>query len=396
MITALVLLASQAHAVNYTVKFCANYSVDYDDADPAVGDDYFTSNSDRPARGARVRVMENGTLIDKYYTYTDWTGANEGCTTSLTLDSTKTYRVSVHSRALVNGNYINVLDNDATNNVYVYTAYANYSPTSSTTVTFDTSVADQWNIAAAAGWAMYRRAAGLSGENFDMYTETCPSGSGSCRSGNAIYLGSPADSKYVINHEFGHLVAYRKNGNAAASSSYAAVVNSCFTNDTAVPSTTHEANSKEYQSAAANEGYGHYYAAVAFNQTDQSDCAFAYYKSTDWDLDAFNDDIWVSCEAGPIPGVDGGDYLGDWCTGTLTNRGTEWDWLRFLWDLDTDAGASTTTIFDIYNTANPNSWNATGDSTGSAYPATRLRAAANTEGVLTEWDTWDNYNGVER
>ena len=162
MLTALVLLTSQAHAVNYTVKFCANYSVDYDDADPAVGDDYFTSNSDRPARGARVRVMENGTLIDKYYTYTD------------------------------------------------------------------------------------------------------------------------------------------------------------------------------------------------------------------------------------------GDYLGDWCTGTLTNRGTEWDWLRFLWDLDTDAGVSTTTIFDIYDSANPNSWNATGDGTGSAYPATRLRDAANTAGVLTEWDAWDSYNGVER
>lgn len=379
MLTALALLISQAHAVNYTVTFCADYSIDFDDADSGVGDDYFTSNSDRPARGARVRVMRNDTGTDAYYDYTDWDGANPGCTSALTLDSTKTYRVSVHSRALVNGNYINVLDDDSMNNLYVYTAYANCAPTSSTTVTFDTSIADQWNIAAAAGWAMYRRAAGLSGENFDMYTETCPSGGGSCRSGNAIYLDSPADSKYVINHEFGHLVAYRKNGNAAASTSYAATLNNCYTDNTR----SHEAVSKEYQSAAANEGYGHYYAAVAFNQTDQTDCGFAYYKSTDWDLDTFTDDIWVTCESGPITGVDGGDYVGDWCTGTLTNRGTEWDWLRFLWDLDTDEGVSTTTIFDIYNTANPNSWNATGDGTGSAYPATRLRDAANTEGVLT-------------
>ena len=92
-----------------------------------------------------------------------------------------------------------------------------------------------------------------------------------------------------------------------------------------------------------------------------------------------------------------GDYLGDWCaTGTTNNRGTEWDWLRFLWDLDTGGGVSTTTIFQIYNVSNPGSWNATGDGTGGSYPAERLRDAADDESVLSEWDYWDDYNGVHR
>ena len=82
--------------------------------------------------------------------------------------------------------------------------------------------------------------------------------------------------------------------------------------------------------------------------------------------------------------------------GTLTNRGTEWDWLRFWWDLTTDQDVYCTDCMDIWNTANPDTWNASGDGSGSNYPATRLRNAANTEGFLTEWDNEDYLNGVYR
>lgn len=195
-----------------------------------------------------------------------------------------------------------------------------------------------------------------------------------------------------MNHELGHQLAYRKNGDNGPSKSYDAAWNNCFTDN----EQKHEAVSKEYQSAAASEGFAHYYAAVSFNDTAQSDCGFAYYKSTDWNLDDNLDPQWVSCEGGPMTGVDGHDYLGDWCTGTLTNRATEWDWLRFLWDLDTDEGVTTEQIFEIWAGAYPHTWVAYGDATGSGYPASRLRDAADARGLLTAWDAWDNENGVQR
>ncbi|MFZ5479044.1 MAG: hypothetical protein ACOZNI_19895 [Myxococcota bacterium] len=386
------LLSSAAFAANYQVTFCAEYSIDFDDADVAVGDDYFTSNTDRPARGARIKIVRNSDGFIMFDNYTDWDGAAVGCTSALTLDSTKTYQVMVQSRALVNGNYVFIYDDPTTPSYWAFEAYAAYAPTSSTTVTFDTTLTDHWNTAAAMGFGLYRRTAGLSGETFTVYMEPCPSGGGSCRSGNAVYIDSPADSKTVINHELGHYVAFHKNNDNSADTNDGATLNNCYT----VSSRNHEAVSKEYQSIAANEGYAHYYAVVSFNDTTEYDCGFAYYKTTDWNLDGILDGQWVSCESGPMTGVDGADYLGDTCTGTLTNRGTEYDWLRFLWDLDTNGGVSTTTIFQIYENAYPHTWVAYGDSTGSGYPSSRLRNGADAAGVLTEWDAWDNYNGVHR
>jgi hypothetical protein len=103
------LLLPEARASQYLVKFCAEYSIDFDDADASVGDDYFISNdTDRPARGAMVRVRRNSDNFDMYYNYTSWDGATPGCTGTLVLDSGDSYQVSMQSRALVNGNYVNL------------------------------------------------------------------------------------------------------------------------------------------------------------------------------------------------------------------------------------------------------------------------------------------------
>lgn len=121
----------------------------------------------------------------------------------------------------------------------------------------------------------------------------------------------------------------------------------------------------------------------------------------------------VSCQTAPS-NANFPDYLGHQCSGTLTNRATEYDWLRFFWDLDYDQGLSTTTIYTIWDWANSDNWHASGDGwdtyststpcsiwTGSAYmppswPSGRLRCAADTAGYLTEWDAEDAANGVHR
>ncbi len=170
-------------------------------------------------------------------------------------------------------------------------------------------------------------------------------------------------------------------------------------------------NQKEHQSSAAWEGIAHFYAALAFNDTSESDCVFVYYKNTDWNLDEeFSPllieaaEFAVSCESGPsnnpLP-----DYLGSYCDGTLDNRGTEYDWLRFWWDLETKEGISTTEIYSIWDGAEPDDWNANGDlhCHGASLlpgcadePATRLFDSAASLGFESAWVSWDVYNGVHR
>ena len=120
-----------------------------------------------------------------------------------------------------------------------------------------------------------------------------------------------------------------------------------------------------------------------------------------------------SCEAGPnsapecsIPCADNFDYLGDMCTGTLTGRGTEMDWLRFWWDFLTDRAVSFTTCAAIYHTAvtggyvNPPApaWDATPE-TGTPNadrPIVHFTEAATALSRFADWDAVDDLNGIHR
>lgn len=417
-------MAASAWASPYNVTFCAKYDVVYTDAS-SYGDDYVTTNGVYPARGARIKVVRNSDGYVVYDGFSQDSGTTPGCIPALSLVVGQTYNVKVQSYASVNNNTLYVYDNNGAFGLGI-SGYgpAAYAPTSNATYNITTpSGVTRWNIANAVGHAMWRRAAGLSGEVFELVNADSPAGYGGCydRTDDLVYLSSTrADDKYVIVHEFGHMLTARANYEAscastscAASNSYAATVDNCKTNDTNVPSTTHEANSKEYQSAALWEGIAHYYAAVAFNQTDQSDCTWVYYKNTDWNLNGNILDsqetvpIAVSCEDYPTV-ANFSDYLGVKCNGILENRGTEYDWLRFFWDLDTDQGVSTTSIYEIWNAANPHTWNSTGNGYDNytdtspcvtpvpSYPTGRLRCAAFNSGHLTAWDGEDTFNGVYR
>ncbi len=85
---------------------------------------------------------------------------------------------------------------------------------SSTTYTITTPAgASVWNIANAVGHAMYRRSAGLTGETFEFFDQSYPSdtiGTGYHRDNDRVYVSSlGAKNKYMIVHEFGHLIAAR-------------------------------------------------------------------------------------------------------------------------------------------------------------------------------------------
>lgn len=368
---ALCALAVPQQAAAYWVDFCADYRVAYADGDSGVGDDYFTNNNNKPARGARIRVTENSSGTDVFNDYTPYEDPGTGCTGDLWLVGSESYTVKILADASVRNNTIEVRGPGG--GYWASTWASSFTPTATETIDITTGLHDAWNIAAAAGWAMKRRTGGVSGETFTFFNQACPGGTGNCNSGGDIYVIT-TDSKYVIVHEMGHRLARFANNDNADTFSYLASPDACHTNNPG--GTGHEINSKEYQSAAAMEGIASYYAAVAFNKTNEFDCNYASHRWIDWDLDGVQDeptvdwdsdgnvDYWpFNCEGAAIAGQDAKDYLGDYClgSGVIWNRGTQYDWIRFFWDLDTEHSLGASDIFNLWDDANPHNWSTSSD-----------------------------------
>lgn len=254
----------------------------------------------------------------------------------------------------------------------------------------------QFAITAVAAFAMRRHDAGLSGETFDIYYEPTPAPTNSFQNSGDVFLSNQGRlNKRTVVHELGHAIAHILNGVGPRFSYDAAPSGNCPGQNG-----NHWAISVEYQSAAVVEGLAQFYAAATFNSTAESDCYMTRNggATTDWDRDGTPDGSIYSCEGAPVPGTaDAFDYYGDWCLGADNdNRAVEYDWQRFFWDLTVDQSVPVNDIFDIYDNASPSTWFKTGDGTGSFYPSTRMRNAANSLGYLTEWDAEDNKNGVHR
>jgi len=374
--TAVLLAApSPAWAAIHDVNFCGKYAIHFEDADVAIGDDCYVSNVDRPARGALISVYDvtADEAVGSYYA-NYWPTSSPGCTEPIELDSTHQYRVTLKSRAYVNGNFVNVIDDPETRNLYGFIALPLYQPTSSGIETITTPIRTWWNIAAAAGYAFTREPAGLSGETFTFLPLPCPSGgAGSCMftqtvggvKRTEVYIqviggaGPSGERKYSLMHEMGHLVQFTHNDDTLIGSRSNAPFDTadprdCYSN----PARTHEINSEEYQSMAAAEGYASFYAAVVFNDGSESDCWFRYYRTVDWDIDdVLVEDPRSSCEGAPDPGLASADYFGEFCNlDDNKNRGVVYDWTRHLWDMRTDEGLTTEELFQIWYLADPDTW----------------------------------------
>jgi hypothetical protein len=396
-------LPRSAAAAVYDV--CAQYGVDFDDADAAVGDDHITTAGDLPARGAwmEVKIAGSSTIVASGFAMES--GADIGCLQDVTASGLITYTVKLYSTAEIGGNTVDIRKN-GTDNVNYTTSWA-WHPGGGTKVTFATALDDQWNIAAAAGFAASRLDGGLSGETWRWYTEDCPTGSESCiayNTGDTLWVGygchssfgtcgsDPFKRKYLIAHQMGHLASIFKNGDLiAAVSTTAAADGACD------GGTGHSMHSKEHQSSAAYEGIAHAWAALAFNDSGAAaDCGFSYYLPPDWDNDGTPDPNEFDCDGTLYGSIDGNDYLNDVCGGTLTGKGTEIDWLRFWWDLVTDGGLNDAQIFEIWAGASPDDWSTDGTGPPGAQPAKRLLDSADFLSLFTQWDAYDDANGVQR
>ncbi len=384
-LVAMVGLLASGTAWALDVDICAQYDVDYPDADPSFGDDYLTDNSVHvPAAGAKIRVIDLATGGLVFDDYADEDGPDVGCVTATGLSSSGSYRIAVLSTAQVNDNTITVLNNPTIKQKYAYAVNLSY-PIPGVPITLTTNAVRHWGWMAAATHALGRSNAGLSGEVFRFYRDNSSCSSGSCTGeddlGPPLILASnmcPTCSNTLTKtlplHEMGHMVARYANGGAK-------VVGSCtYTGTTPIDVCTvtapeggkHGLNSEEVNGCAASEGIAHFWAVYAFNDQSGGDCKFDWYGDwVDWN-NSLSDQTWewiedrINCQGLPsystemlALGVDGEDYHGDICGGA-GGLGTELDWMRMFWDLVNLEGIPVADVYEIWDGADPEGWAANG------------------------------------
>lgn len=411
------LFVSSAFAVNYDVRFCMKWDTDFEDDNAGYDDDY---NTGGPywARGAKFLVKNATTNAWILNGYTAESGSNVGCTAQVTISSTTLVDVYIYSEAEISGNQIIVWDDTQTPSEYAEVVWNDWSPTASQSYTRNTQTVGTWvNVIAASSYTVFKNTFGLTGKTFNVYDGgddgTCATVSGTGGSslncfGKIFIAQGHSDQKYVISHEVGHQIMKSVDGDQSSNQDYDASNDGSWCSFTS----SHAMTSIEYQSAAVVEGIAHFVAANTYNSNDEGDCWYRYYKDISWNSGPAIADDWIDCEDSSHCGtgldcnstIATRDHYGNECdVSTINNKGTEYDWLRFWWDLHTDQSVSNNIIKNIWNDANPNNWNANGS--GSSIdscspvgnePAERLRCAAQTNSVLAEWDLEDNYNGVHR
>lgn len=193
--------------------------------------------------------------------------------------------------------------------------------------------------------------------------------------------------------------------------------------------------SMEYQSGAAREGWAGFFSAWLWNYSGvpNADCFFDTHVIHDFDLDGdidnnygdtggdYNVDPWdgaLNCEGTEVPSdsvhwpvpmaddIENYVYDRDWLEDMyvagacdvhdLSNRGTQYDWLRYLWDMRTDEGIPIEELADIYVDMCPTTW-AKNDgeiSSSEETPIGRLELSTEFHGREDEHDAQKN-NGTD-
>ena len=382
MLALFLLVPSLAPASNFWCIICFDYEVQFGDQH---GGDYWTDTSEKIGRGMKVKITRN---YDSVILYNDYALADNGCLPeSLQLSSERSYNITAYTEAKFdNNNKVKVENNDDANAIYYQVLAPYFIPEGSQTYTFTYQLSELKlsNIAAAAGYTTYKRATNLLGLTSILYTQPFDEDGGNGFRDNAVYLDDLGrNRKYIIAHELGHHLASHFNGDDGDFNNFSADGGSCpdggGVND-------HHLNSKEYQTAGATEGFAHFISAGVWNNISETDCFYHLWAWVDYDWDTFHDtyeeDGHYSCE-------DYSSYMEEWCNTPWDNRSVEIDWLKFWWDLLTNTDATWTNIENIWDEANPDTWDAT-----NVY--SRLRNAAINEDIdMDDWDYWANHNGVD-
>jgi len=353
-ISVILSIPSAILAATITPKVCVKWDIDYADASSTVGDDYFYNNgNDRRAYGVYLVVQENG--------ITRWGPAftdNTGCTSAITLQTGSTYLIRAFASAKIyNGSLQHLIVKDYNYDVVLdwNQSHSGWSDSTDKNIIFGPD--EGTNVMAAASWALYRHAAGVSSP---VYTYLI--GSPWCKfSSPDIYLTDDCtDYKYIISHELGHAILRAKKG-LYSYPEY--TFNSVDLDCSCVTASDHKLDSLEYQSAALNEGWAQFYAATIWNNhSTETDCKFKYYKTVDFNGDGIEESRPViDCEVANFSeGLPPYGWEKNYCTDQAVGKGNERDWLVMFWDLASDLAISVTTVAQVLVDM-PTNWHADED-----------------------------------
>jgi hypothetical protein len=318
--------------IGQLVKVCALLKVNYSDS--GIGEDHWPTNSDKPARGAYVRVRDgNGTTRFADYTG-DGYGSDDpgaGCTPWLAAAGTSNWSMRVTSSARVKDNYVYVTGDDLVAVNWLVTGMT-VTPGQSRAYSIPTESAESSALAAATE-ALYRNDGGMKSRLYLIQLTKSIYYGGSSTGSDRIRL-SPADSriKFNVAHFMGHLLLRHKLGADFRNNLSYDAGGTCGSNYGGGEQ-LHSMTSKEFSVGAFNEGFAHFYAALTWNSSYQTDGKLHYQPYGYAQVIDVENSI---------------KYMKTTCDPPFWGYGNERDWMTFFWDFRTDSGTKPT-FNDILN-----------------------------------------------
>ena len=451
MIALLFTALNPAMALPMTQEVCINIDLDFADTLPDT--DFWSTNAVRPMRGIWTEVCETANpSVCPIYGYTEDVGSKRGCVSG-TVDTTKTYSITVKSDAKVKNRQIlgqvdtKIFPGQWSSASPVYTVLqAAFTPNlraGSVTRTLTHDITEPYGAIAVASWIFYRNNFGIPANK----TIVVVTGRDSfAQSGGEIWVET--DSRWTVSHEVGHWIGYMRDGEQLPRENYALGFDGCETinaaNSGAISWMRYD---QEWHSAAAVDGFADFIAAWTWNSRAQSDCVFSHIGYS-YDLDnngtgepnggncfqlSCDQDPWdinsngcidqLGCLSGDprccaTPQIldCGGDTYGDgepWVDPFITdgswlreyeanvpscsfmvNTGAAADWTSFFWNMTTDEGLSVRKIVDIYDAMNPRTWEPTSYTVLANTPTHRLEAACLSQNCTQAYRN-QRYHGVD-
>jgi len=314
------------------VQICAVLKVNY--SDNGVGEDFWTSNSDKSVPGVHLKVYDSQSVQVFSGFTSDGITSNRtiGCSDWIFATNYTNWTIRVESRARVDVNTIHVFK-DSTKELY--RTWGKLVPLVQGGQNFVAipNETRESSALAAATQAIFQNRAGLSGKTFKIHT-------GANDNYHSTYDGKirltvdGSRRKFTTVHEMGHSLLFRKlDSNFGPYDASHQTAAPCHTS----PGFSHAMTSKEFAIAAFHEGFANFYAVQTWNNHNEQHAVYARLGQV---FDAEGGGIWMryNC-AGPYPGF-----------------GNEWDWMRFFWDFHTNpspAGAPFDDIVGIIALAPP-------------------------------------------
>jgi len=428
----MIALLLTTHALAFDqAKVCFRHDVDYTDQSTQLNDDYLNVDGPTPAWGARAKVIctdcgssdvlvWDGYLSDNQAEACKTLPLTTGTPAAGEVSTQHTYRLKLVTEHEVNGHHIVVekevgsawVKGVATKNNVTFPAPTLLEPVP--VVTMKAGVHDGFNVAQVAAWVFRQYGNEIPVDSSHSYRLRLPAyvyGATSQTIDGIVYLGPAADrdKRFVIAHELGHAIHWRPADDAAPSGAaglswwnYTAAEGGCGHGQTSA----HFWESREYHSAAYVEGFANFIAALAFNDPDDNE-AEVYYNSSfgiDWNYDGgvgsladVADKIHSTKDDPSNPWYASytnwdhlatGISLNNGCTASHANAATEYDYTRMFWDLYQRSTVDLGDLLDVQYYATPTGWpdeSVTTDPTNIYHPVQRLRQAATSAGIGTEW-----------